>query len=145
MYLEFAPRGWWYQNQVTCAKIESRTLDGFDLEHDIILPRYSMRLVALSINFPATEHHSIFGRRLSLPNVTKATQALAHNQTMVNEAQIVCALERYRLAHGDYPETLVALVPQFIEKLPHDIIGGKPSIYRRTAEWEISALLQRPE
>ena len=27
---------------------------------------------------------------------------------------------------------LDALVPQFIEKLPHDIIGGQPLHYRRT-------------
>ena len=63
---------------------------------------------------------------IGTPNITKATQTLAHNQTMVNEAQIACALERYHLAHGEYPETLDALVPQFIEKLPHDIIGGQP-------------------
>ena len=46
---------------------------------------------------------------------------------MANEAQIVCALERYRLAHGEYPGTLDALSPQFIEKIPHDIIGGSRS------------------
>jgi hypothetical protein len=61
-------------------------------------------------------------------------QTCAFDQTMANEAQIVCALERYRLAHGEYPGTLDALAPQFIEKLPHDIIGGKPLIYRPTAD-----------
>jgi len=45
---------------------------------------------------------------------------------------IACALERYQLAHGDYPETLDALVPQFIESIPNDVIGGKPPHYRRT-------------
>jgi hypothetical protein len=52
----------------------------------------------------------------------------------VNEAQIACALERYHLAHGEYPETLDTLVPQLIEKLPHDIIGGQPLLYRRTGD-----------
>ena len=47
-------------------------------------------------------------------------------------ARVACALERYRLAHGEYPETLDALAPQFIEKLPHDIINGQPLHYRRT-------------
>ncbi len=46
--------------------------------------------------------------------------------------QIACALERYHLAHGEYPETLDALMPQFMEKMPHDIIGGQPLHYRRT-------------
>jgi hypothetical protein len=53
-------------------------------------------------------------------------------QTLVNEAQIACALERYRLAQRTYPETLDTLVPQFIEKLPRDIVNGEPLIYRRT-------------
>jgi hypothetical protein len=68
---------------------------------------------------------------IDTPNITRATQTLAHHQTLANEAQIVCALERYHLAHGEYPETLDALVPQFIGKLPHDIIGGQPLHYRR--------------
>ena len=65
-----------------------------------------------------------------MPHFVYGARTLAYNQTLVNEAQIACALERYRLAHGEYPEKLDALVPQFIEKLPHDIIGGAPLIYR---------------
>ena len=53
---------------------------------------------------------------------------------MANEALIACALERYRLAHGQYPEALDALIPQFIEKVPHDLIGGQPLKYRNTGE-----------
>jgi hypothetical protein len=68
------------------------------------------------------------------PHFLKGWQTTAHNQTLANEAQIVCALGRYRLAHDEYPATLDALVPQFIEKLPHDIIGGQPLIYRRTGD-----------
>ena len=60
--------------------------------------------------------------------------SLLRVQTLVNEGQIACALERYRLAHGIYPETLDTLVPQFIEKLPRDIVNGEPLIYRRTED-----------
>jgi hypothetical protein len=56
---------------------------------------------------------------------------LLRTQTLVNEAQIACALERYRLAHGEYPNALDTLAPQFIENLPRDIINGEPLIYRR--------------
>jgi hypothetical protein len=51
----------------------------------------------------------------------------------VNQARLACSLERYRLAQRQYPETLDALLPQFIEQLPHDLIGGQPLIYRRTS------------
>ena len=50
----------------------------------------------------------------------------------VDLARVACALERYRLANGQFPETLEALAPKFIEKLPHDIINGQPLKYRRT-------------
>ena len=76
---------------------------------------------------------------MMIPNFIKAWQTAARNQTLVNEGQIVCALERYRLAHGEYPETLDALVPQFIEKLPHDIIGGQPLHYRRMDSFQAPA------
>jgi len=45
---------------------------------------------------------------------------------------VACALERYRLANGEYPETLDALQPRFIETLPHDVIGGQPLKYHPT-------------
>ena len=67
-----------------------------------------------------------------LPGYSKALQVFVYNQNLADEAQIACALERYRLAHGEYPETLDALVPQFMETIPHDIIGGQPLHYRRT-------------
>jgi len=85
-----------------------------------------------------------FLERLLLPALGAAAKKFAFAQNSVNLARMACALERYRLAHGEYPETLDALVPQFIEKLPHDIIGGQPSQgsgsasqplhYRRTAD-----------
>jgi hypothetical protein len=43
-------------------------------------------------------------------------------------------LSSYRLAQGTYPETLDALVPQFIEKLPRDIVNGAPLLYRRVED-----------
>ena len=45
---------------------------------------------------------------------------------------IACALERYRRQHGQFPESLNALQPQFIQQLPHDIINGEALKYRRT-------------
>jgi type II secretory pathway pseudopilin PulG len=69
---------------------------------------------------------------ITIPNVLRATQATTRNQTKVNQAWVVCGLERYRLAHCNYPENLEALVPQFLDKLPHDVIGGGPLKYRRT-------------
>lgn len=133
IFLTFAPRGWVYQNMVTHAKLLGNMLDSYDLTNDLIFPSEA--------NKSADEIHALkkwspyaFLEAISLPNFTKATQTLAYYQSMVNEAQIACALERCRLAHGEYPKMLDALVPQFIERLPHDIIGGQPLHYRRTSD-----------
>jgi hypothetical protein len=40
-------------------------------------------------------------------------------------------LERYYLAQGQYPESLAALVPQFADRLPPDVITREPLKYRR--------------
>ena len=53
----------------------------------------------------------------------------AETQNQVNQTLIACALERYRLAHGSYPTTLDALVPDCIAKLPNSSINGKPMNY----------------
>ena len=130
----FWPRGWTYQNMVNVAMLELKPLDGFDLAHDTVAPRRFDETARELDRF--FRHNSPYKRlaAIVIPNFTKAEQTAAHNQTMANEAQIVCALERYRLAVGQYPTTLEALSPQFIEKIPHDIIGGEPLIYRPTAD-----------
>lgn len=56
----------------------------------------------------------------------------AHGQACVDLARVAIGLERYKLAHGSYPESVEVLAPQFIHQLPHDVIGGQPLKYRRT-------------
>jgi hypothetical protein len=56
------------------------------------------------------------------------------SQTAVNLATLACALERYRLDRGRFPETLAALAPQFLAQLPPDLITGEPLKYRRDSE-----------
>jgi hypothetical protein len=55
---------------------------------------------------------------------------IARAQVADDEACIACALERYRLAHGAYPAALDALVPAYIDALPHDVMNGEPFHYR---------------
>jgi len=132
-WLKWVPHGWVYQNMITTVKMDDKQRDGFDFESGIILPN-KMESSQVEIR-NALKHSSPYNFFVVMidaePHFLKGWQTTAHNQTLANEAQIVCALERYRLAVGQYPETLDALSPQFIEKLPHDIIGGQPLIYRR--------------
>jgi hypothetical protein len=128
------PRGWLYQMMVVAVKLECKTLPDVDLENNAIAPKKlddTMNDIDKSLN-----RRSPFNllARIVIPNFVNAWQATAYKQTLVNEGQIACALERYRLAHGEYPETLDALTPRFIESIPHDLIGGQPLHYRPTPD-----------
>lgn len=131
----FWPRGWTDQNELNLATLYERWQQGFDPAGNLVLPR---KFDAASRQVERFDQFAGFGSpykllaAIAFPNLSKAAQTTAYNQTRVNEARIACALEGYRLVHGDYPETLDALLPQFIEKLPPDIIGGGPLQYRRT-------------
>ncbi len=69
-----------------------------------------------------------------LPAVSKSIQRSVYAQTALDEAAVACALERYRLARGAYPDSLDALAPQYIARMPRDIITGEPLKYHRTED-----------
>jgi hypothetical protein len=119
---------------VNVVELDYLPLKGFNLTNDTVSPRVFDDAARHVDQFLNHKSPLKFLAVISIVNAAKAEQTTAFNQTQVNEAQIACALERYRLAHGEYPDSLDALVPQFIEKLPHDIIGGAPLHYRRTAD-----------
>jgi hypothetical protein len=72
--------------------------------------------------------------RIMLQGLGKVATKFAYGQTAVNLARTAVALERYRLAHGEYPETLDPLAPRFIPSVPLDVIGGQPLKYHRQTD-----------
>jgi len=132
LLLMFAPRGWVYQNMKVSVTLGQYWLAGFDLTNNLILPsqaKNGIKAIEKAISSPSIGNQ---WARIAIPNISKALLTTAKNQTSVYEGQIACAIERYHLVHSEYPETLDALVPQFIAVLPHDIIGGQPLHYHRT-------------
>ena len=126
------PSGWLYQNKAVIATLEGDIIACFDFTNNTVSPYKAMTAshateAALKRATPWN-----FIAVMCVPNFIKATESMARNQTWVDQARIACALEHYRLTNGKYPGTLAALAPQFIEKIPHDIIGGKPMNYSCT-------------
>lgn len=62
--------------------------------------------------------------------VTKALQG----QAMIHNMRVAIALERYRLAEGNYPATLAPLAPKFLATIPTDVVNGQPLQYRIKAD-----------
>ena len=135
LYARIAPKGWIYQNQVViCRLFDDYILSAVDVQTRTVHPKVAEAFLTAKRDakgpFSAlTESMMVFkafGDELPFPC------KFAYGQTQVDLARVACGLERYRLAHGQYPEALDALAPQFITKLPHDIINGQPLKYRRT-------------
>ncbi|MGO8701526.1 MAG: hypothetical protein ACLQVY_27900 [Limisphaerales bacterium] len=64
-----------------------------------------------------------------LPSLGKLPVQAAAAQT-VSQAAIACALERFRISQGHYPETLQELTNSYMPNMPRDVIGGQPYHYR---------------
>lgn len=129
------PAGWFYQNQFRCARV---MVEDYIPVADVNQGTFSPELVRRgeAVLAAETKSASPFNvlEKLMLPALGNAAKKFAYAQASVDLARTAIALERYRLAHGEYPGSLAALAPQFLAKVPHDVIGGQPLKYRREAD-----------
>ena len=133
--MRLMPSAFFYQNELACARgIDQSLLPLVDLTNRMVSPT-AVRRTEAELKREA-QHFSPYKIQtfLTLPAVIQSIMKFAYIQSGVDLARVGCALERYHLAHGEYPETLDALAPQFIEKLPHDLINGQPLHYWRTED-----------
>lgn len=127
------PGSVFYQNELTIARMHQQLLLPIvDVERRIASPDTARQSDAtMTAEFNYFSINKIFARLL-LPAFANAVTKYAYAQNSVDMARVACALERYRFARGEYPASLAALSPQFMEKIPHDIINGQPLHYHRT-------------
>ncbi len=125
------PSGWFYQNQLNCARVMlDLYLPAADVTQRTISPQLAHR--ADQVVMADLQGFKPYHKAEALvQGLGKTAQKFALGQCSVDLARIACALERYRLAHGEFPEALDALVPTFLATLPHDVIGGGSLKYRR--------------
>jgi hypothetical protein len=130
LLLTVGPRGWVYQNMTRIALLDDQVLKGLDTKNRLVSSPLTEK--ATSNTLAELDHFSPYTylAAFMIPNFTSAVRWLARSQCLTDEALIACALERYRIAHGEYPQSLATLAPQFLEKIPADIITGRPLKYR---------------
>jgi hypothetical protein len=140
LLLSACPRGWYYLEKVNYNRMfQDYVLPAIDVAGHRVSPDASRRcadgLSAMLNNPPPVVvlRHQFFSGFL-LPALSRVAQKTAFAQTGAEAAAVACALERYHLAHAQYPDALDALAPEFISQLPHDVINGQPLKYRRTEE-----------
>lgn len=131
------PSGWYDQERIHyCQRYEDEFQGAMDIASKEVFPRHVAANALAQDNLRTTpwqaiRRHEVLARMM-LPALERLPVKAAIAQTTVDQAAVACALERYRLSKGQFPESLQLLVPDFIKEVPNDVIGGKPLKYRRS-------------
>lgn len=131
--LPYWPRGWYVQNAV----VASRYLQEYGVDM-VDAVGHQVSLAKLREIDPALQKIPMMPGTLlahvTLPFYSSFVYKFAQTQTTIDQALTACALEKYFLNHHAYPAALTALVPDYLERVPNDVIDGAPMRYRLTMD-----------
>ncbi len=122
------PSGWFYQNALTVDRFYQEFLPVVDWQNKGVYPWRCAQVYGAFQAARPTPYNA--ASKFLVPGIPMTVKKAALSQTSLDEAAVACALERYHLAHGAFPEGLDLLVPQFIDRIPADLINGQPLRYR---------------
>jgi len=127
--LRWVPRGWFGQNEATFAEhIYLRALPTFNASIRRVNPT-AANADADGLKSLRLTPYSVYSH-WRLPDTRAAVRCAAYAQTRNDQALLACALERHRIAMGCFPESLDALVPDYMPELPRDVVAGASLRYR---------------
>ncbi len=69
--------------------------------------------------------------RYFLQRTTRQFESDLDTRAQLRAARVGLAVERHRVAHGELPESLDTLVPEFLDRVPKDPFGDGPLKYER--------------
>lgn len=131
------PRDWFEAEQRNYTRLcEERLLKGYDVAAKRAFPRMAdenAHLLEKALRKKETllQEHLVFAKALLIAPA-KVHLKFAGMQGYADLAVVACALERHRLATGQFPEALAALAPRFLNPIPHDLVTGQALHYQRT-------------
>jgi hypothetical protein len=148
LVLRGIPRGWFRQEQVQFNLLFDRAIfEPLGDSADSVDPDAVRAAVAeVEIALSPGQYLEIFRRHRVIASVllvrgdvfgtielfpSGGHYIAAYSHVSANLVRTACALERHRLARGQFPETLDALTPAFMSKVPRDLIRGQDLKYRR--------------
>lgn len=134
--IPFLPSGWIHQNRAYYARYYTTEIDTVASHTS---PAFLPNIAAAEArekNLAEGPHiHPYrFYARWAIPQLHKLTRHVAFSVNATRLATTACALERHRLVHGAYPDSLTALVPAYLPAVPLDVIDGSPLRFRRNAD-----------
>ena len=134
--LNFATRYFLYSNQYQINKIITEDiLSGIDVSNQ----KVSTNQIKIAEEKILQLKNSLLPSKYAialmlLPNWEIIMLKISQAQTALNQANIVAALERYRLKNNKYPKKLSSLKPDYISEIPGDLFHKKDLIYQSNQE-----------
>jgi hypothetical protein len=136
-FLRVIPRSIMRQNQVAILRFATAKLERF---RNVLAEAPQTGLcAAIRAHVPKLEDSipQIFSPYTQIlnavaPATDNAINKTGRAQTTIQLAIVACALERYRLAQGTFPEKLDQLAPRFLSNVPLDPMIDQPFHYQRT-------------
>jgi hypothetical protein len=126
---EIQPGNWWYDRCIQLHEAGSRAIQRVDA---------TAGRVRLEVNWDDLRGLPLDNEMQQLLQQYYWSGAhpglVSFAQTAVNQGILACALERWRLTHGKYPESLESLGPDYLDRIPNDLVRGRPMIYQRLGD-----------
>ena len=126
--LPFMPDALIRQNQIRGVEILSRLVDARD---DPELLVEAARRINSDVPALTRVHYLV---RTFLPSLSRAVTLHLRVTAYLASARVALAAERFRLATGELPDAIAALVPEYLDKVPTDPFDGEPMRFAETAE-----------
>jgi hypothetical protein len=118
-----------YHNQAWHNRwIQELVLPVIDPSAERIYPRRQAAAEEIERQTRTTPYN--FLAKLTLPIYPSMALRTAAMHVLVREAQVACALERFRLKNGQYPKSLAELVPDYLASPVQDTFSSEPLRYR---------------
>jgi type II secretory pathway pseudopilin PulG len=131
----------WYDQLIEAARIDDRNkqreaIGAFELKLQAtsrsVSDGASLLGLFFSPRYTASRKMADTFVALLLPALSAALNAEHRHQTRHALVPLALALADYRDLHRQFPDTLDALAPKFLEKIPLDPMWGVPFVYKKT-------------
>lgn len=123
--------GWAQQNKIAlCRHYEDELLPVFAADPERVFPDRLEHLQQAIRQLKQSRSPYLLLSRLVVNNLSGIGEGYCTGSALIQAVATLCALERHRLAKGQWPEKLEELVPRFVASVPVDIFTGQPLRYR---------------
>ena len=129
--LRLYPTGWFYQSKVRANHFYDELLTRIDpVQRRFFGERPVPSSAAHITSIPGRIYYLLLS--IATPVFETVERRCVQSATLTDHTRLACALERFRLARGTFPDALSELAPEFLPAVPAEIVNGEPYRYRRT-------------